>query len=210
MKGDKVAVLLALAVIAVVALATACAPGASAKPTPAATASAGGARDAPALALDKFQVDLGTLSRDQQAVETFLVVNWGDRPLQAGPASLQVEEGCDVTEVMAGTFQVPPRDVALLPIRFGPHRELGPHRFKVSVSSNGPALPVATASIKFVVAEEQGKVTGGPRLVVDKTITDTGAVPYDWPLYEQFVLRNEGDKPLVLQGEPQVRVEQGC
>ncbi len=201
---------LALAVTAIVVLATACAPGAPAKPTPAATASAGGAQDAPALALDKLQVDLGTLSRDQQTVETFLVVNWGDRTLQAGPAGLQVEEGCDTAEAMAGTLQVPPREVALLPIRLGPHRELGPHRLRVGVPSNGPALPVATAHIRFVVSEGRARAAGGPRLVVDKTITDTGAVPYDWPLFEQFVLRNEGDGPLVPQGEPQVRVEQGC
>lgn len=210
MKGDRVAYLIVLAVTAIVVLATACAPGASARPTPAATASTGDARNAPALALDKFQVDLGTLSRDQQTVETFMVVNWGNRPLQAGPASLQVEEGCDAAEAMDGTLQVPPREVALLPVRLGPHRQLGPHRLRVSVPSDGSALPVATASISFVVSEGQARVAGGPRLVVDKITTDTGAVPYDWPLYEQFVLRNEGDRPLVLQGEPQVRVEQGC
>ena len=45
---------------------------------------------------------------------------------------------------------------------------------------------------------------------MDKQTIDFGDIPYDWPLYERFTLRNDGDEPLVLEGTLEARVEEGC
>jgi len=64
--------------------------------------------------------------------------------------------------------------------------------------------------MQFDVEEETPPGTGGPRLRIDKEIIDSGAVPYDWPLYEQFTLRNTGDAPLILNVPLGVGVAEGC
>ena len=92
----------------------------------------------------------------------------------------------------------------------GPHRDLGPHRYSLTLESNDPARARKTLSVRFSVTEPSASRMAGPDLVVDKSIIDIGDVPYDWPMYEQFTLRNAGDQPLVLEGAPVVRVEQGC
>ncbi len=210
MNRKVVRVSLPLVLAALVILAAGCGSGAPATPTPTATSTAGATWGAPTLAFDKLQVDLGTVTRDQLGIQTFLVMNRGEGPLQIGPVEIQVEQGCTIAEAVDGVVRLQIGEMALLPIKIGRHQEIGPHRLLVSVSSNDPAMPVATLSVRFNVIEEPPAGGTGPRLRVDKEMIDIGTVPNEWPLYEQFTLRNQGNETLVLDGVPQVRVEEGC
>jgi hypothetical protein len=54
------------------------------------------------------------------------------------------------------------------------------------------------------------KVTGQPRLSVDRTQVDFGKVPMDKMVKATFIVTNIGDKPLQIMGEPTVKVAKGC
>ncbi|MBF8267417.1 MAG: hypothetical protein HW388_925 [Dehalococcoidia bacterium] len=204
MKRNRDRVLLALVVAGLIALATGCSSGSPATPTIAST------HGAPSLAMDTLQVNLGTVARSQEGMATFLVINQGGMPLQVEGVSIQVEQGCDIAETIEEGYEIQPGEIALLPVTLGKHRELGPHRLLVNVTSNDPLRRVTTASLRFVVVEDEASSGTGPRLRVDKEMIDIGTVPNDWPMYERFTLRNDGDAPLVLEGDLMVRVEEGC
>lgn len=53
-------------------------------------------------------------------------------------------------------------------------------------------------------------VTGKPSLAVDRDRIDFGTVPMDKPVKAVFKLTNVGDKPLTINGQPQVEVVEGC
>lgn len=165
-----------------------------------------------ALAFDKTAVNLGTVYRNQEGVQTFLVMNWSANPLQVGPTNVLVEQGCsESVEVLGpGVSTVPPKEAAILPVKLGQHRQLGPHHVVLTTPSTDPSLPSATLRMSFNVVEEPAAEGTGPRLRVDKEAIDIGKVPFDWPLYEQFTLRNDGDALLTLDIPPSPRVEQGC
>ena len=164
------------------------------------------------LAFDKVQVDLATLEQDQQTTQSFLVMNFGNNPLRIGQVSVQAEQGCDVTEAfVADTEPLKPGEAGLVFVKTGPHKKLGPHRLTLNVSSNDVTMPIARLSVSFTVSESAATASvGGPRLRVDKEMIDIGTVPNDWPLYEEYTLRNDGDSPLVLAKKPEARVEEGC
>lgn len=62
-----------------------------------------------------------------------------------------------------------------------------------------------------VLDEEPPLVLGeGPRLVFDETSFDFGTVPLDTVVEHDFVYRNAGDVPLVLQDEPEIEAIEGC
>jgi len=202
---------LVLLVASIAALAIGCAPSAPAKPNPAVPLSQGRLSGTPALAFDKRQVDLGTVAQDQQATQTFLAINLGGKPLKVGPVSVQVEQGCDAAEAFTkGTDDLNSDEAGLVFIKVGPHRKLGDHRLVLSVASNDATTPVTKLSLSFTVAESAPRSQAGPRLRVDKDVIDIGTVPNDWPLYEEYTLRNEGDAPLVLDSKLEARVEEGC
>ena len=162
------------------------------------------------LAFDKMHVNLGTVQRTQEGTQTFLVMNRGSELLNVGPVEIEVEEGCDQIGIDTGNVSVRPDEVDRLVLTFGKHTELGPHKVYVHVPSNDPDTPSSKLSMSFVVEEDSESVPEGPRLHVDKEFIHAGSVPYDWPLYEEFTLRNVGDAPLVLGGYPKLRVEEGC
>lgn len=188
----------------------ACSSSPKATPSPSTSSHPHQVKGAPSLAFDKTAVTLGNVQQDMQGVATFLMLNWGDQLLQAGPATIEVEQGCDVAKAATGTTDVRATEAMLLPITLGPHKQLGPHKLRVRVPSTDPKKPDNTLLVSFNVVEAKAQPGAGPRLRVDKDFVDIGNVPYDWPLYEQFILRNDGDAPLVLQGVPVVRVEDGC
>jgi len=70
----------------------------------------------------------------------------------------------------------------------------------VSVPAGQPATGATGAT----------KVTGQPRLSVDRTQIDFGKQQISKPVKATFVLTNIGDKPLQILGEPAIRVAQGC
>ncbi|MEK7873568.1 MAG: DUF1573 domain-containing protein [Chloroflexota bacterium] len=208
MKTRHVRAPLILAASLLAAAAASCAPAAPAPsaplpPTPA-------VRGAPALAFDTLAVDLGMVPQDQMGVQTFVVMNRGDKPLRVGPVTIDVEQGCATSKTVEKTTDVQPGEIILLPILFSRHTETGPHRLLVQVPSNDPAKPMTTLSLRFTVSGGAPPSGAGPRLQVDKDMVDIGTVPSNWPMYEQFTLRNVGTAPLTLDKTPVVRVEQGC
>jgi len=54
------------------------------------------------------------------------------------------------------------------------------------------------------------KITGQPRLSVDRTQVDFGKVPMDKMVKATFIVTNIGDKPLQIVSEPTVKVAKGC
>ncbi len=54
------------------------------------------------------------------------------------------------------------------------------------------------------------EVTGQPKLAVNQEKIDLGKVPLNKTVSVAFELSNVGDKPLDLQGIPQVEVKEGC
>ena len=53
-------------------------------------------------------------------------------------------------------------------------------------------------------------VTGAPRVVVDQELVDYGEVKFDTSIETVFRVRNVGDQPLKILGEPQVELVEGC
>lgn len=54
------------------------------------------------------------------------------------------------------------------------------------------------------------EVTGAPSLVVDQTVIDEGYIKLDKTIQTTFRLKNVGDQPLQILGEPQVALVEGC
>jgi hypothetical protein len=54
------------------------------------------------------------------------------------------------------------------------------------------------------------QVTGGPKLSVDRDSIDFGKLPLDLPVKAEFKLKNVGDQPLAIKGEPRVELVKGC
>lgn len=50
----------------------------------------------------------------------------------------------------------------------------------------------------------------GARLSVDQTVIDFGKVKFNQPVTAVFKLKNIGDQPLRILGEPRVELVQGC
>ena len=65
-----------------------------------------------------------------------------------------------------------------------------------------------TAGAKSAGATPQ--VTGGPKLSVDRDSIDFGKLPLDIPVKAEFKLKNVGDQPLAIKGEPRVELVKGC
>lgn len=54
------------------------------------------------------------------------------------------------------------------------------------------------------------EVTGEPRAQVDQSSIDHGAVRFNQPVESVFRIRNVGDQPLNILGEPRVELVEGC
>ena len=54
------------------------------------------------------------------------------------------------------------------------------------------------------------EIAGSPRLTVDQTVIDEGEVKLNTQLRTTFRLKNVGDQPLRILGEPQVELVEGC
>ena len=164
----------------------------------------------PIVAFDKESVELRSVPLGVDAMATFLVINRGDAPLRLGKAQVGGDVGGQARPGLEFVTEVPPGRSELLTVHMGGRSEEGLHTVPVTVPTNDPRRPAARLAVNLRVGSGGAGPGPGPRLRIDKEIVFTGTVPYDWPLYEQFVLYNEGDEPLVIQHEPQVRTEQGC
>ena len=162
------------------------------------------------LVFDKTHVNLGNVEQDSKGTVTFLAINYGALPIKVGPVNIVALRGGDTGSSLQGTALISPNGVYAIPILVGPYKQLGPHTMQAKVTSSDPKAQTTTLIVDFTVVKGPARQAKGPRLRVDKQLIDIGNVPYDWPLYEQFTLRNDGDAPLVLAGTPTIRVELGC
>ncbi len=53
-------------------------------------------------------------------------------------------------------------------------------------------------------------VAGAPRVTVDQTTINHGTQKFGAPVESVFRVRNVGDQPLTILGEPRVEVVEGC
>lgn len=54
------------------------------------------------------------------------------------------------------------------------------------------------------------QVSGAPRAQIDQTQIDHGTVAFEQQVESVFRLKNVGDRPLTILGEPRVELLQGC
>lgn len=54
------------------------------------------------------------------------------------------------------------------------------------------------------------EVTGAPRLAVEQTTINEGDLKFNAMVRTAFRLKNVGDQPLQIQGEPVVELVEGC
>ncbi len=201
---------LVVSVAAVLALAASAACGAPASDEPAFSAQVTPTGAGPIVAFDKESVELRSVPLDMDALATFLVINRGDAPLRLGKPQVDTGTGGQARVGPEATLEVAPGRAELLTVNVGRQGEEGLHTFTVTVPTNDPGRPVARLSVNAHVTKAPADAGPGPRLRVDKEMIFIGTVPYDWPLYEQFVLYNDGDELLVIEPKPQIRTEEGC
>jgi len=76
-------------------------------------------------------------------------------------------------------------------------------------------IAAAVVLVLAIVAALSGssrspQVSGAPRAEVDQTSIDHGNVRFEQPVESTFHVRNTGDQPLTILGEPRVELVQGC
>jgi len=74
----------------------------------------------------------------------------------------------------------------------------------------GLGLIWASSSSTVVTLDVTPEVVGAPRLAVDQEVIDEGYVKLDNTIRTTFRLRNVGDQPLHILGEPAVELVEGC
>jgi hypothetical protein len=90
------------------------------------------------------------------------------------------------------------------------------HKFPWLWLAVGGALLLVIGGLGFVWASSSAgpavapEVIGAPKLVVDQTTIDEGDVKLNNTVRTTFRLKNAGDQPLYVMGEPQVELVEGC
>lgn len=78
------------------------------------------------------------------------------------------------------------------------------------------ALVIAGAGMAVILGSRPPEipytpeVTGKPNAVVDQPVVDHGDVRMEETVKSIFLVRNTGDQPLIILGEPRVELVQGC
>ena len=78
----------------------------------------------------------------------------------------------------------------------------------------GVVAVVLAAAVWLIQRNQQPpytpEVSGAPALRLDQTVLDYGDVKFNTPIEAEVKIRNVGDAPLQIQGEPRVELLQGC
>ena len=69
---------------------------------------------------------------------------------------------------------------------------------------------IVIGAAALLISDNAQLITGTPRLVVEQTVIDEGYQTINTPVRTSFNIRNEGDGPLRVLGEPQVELVEGC
>jgi len=80
----------------------------------------------------------------------------------------------------------------------------------VLLVAGGLGLIWASSSSGVVTLDVTPEVTGAPRLAVNQEVIDEGYVKLDNTIRTTFRLRNVGNQPLHILGEPVVELVEGC
>lgn len=72
------------------------------------------------------------------------------------------------------------------------------------------AIVLVGGAAFWLTSNSRQPKTGTPDLVVDQLVLDEGYQKLDTVVRTSFTLRNEGDAPLRILGEPQVELVEGC
>lgn len=83
------------------------------------------------------------------------------------------------------------------------------------VTWTGPKTASAPGTLtggqaKSAPAAPQSTGDGGPRLAVDQAVIDEGYIKLGTPIRTTFRLKNTGNQPLHILGEPVVQLVEGC
>ncbi len=74
----------------------------------------------------------------------------------------------------------------------------------------GLSLMWTPSDTGVVTLDVTPEVSGSPRLAVDQEIIDEGYIKLNKTVQTTYRLRNVGDQPLYITGEPQVELVEGC
>lgn len=74
----------------------------------------------------------------------------------------------------------------------------------------GLSLVWTSSNSAVVTLDVTPEVIGAPRLAVDQDIIDEGYIKLNNTIRTTYRLRNVGDEPLYILGEPQVELAEGC
>lgn len=102
-----------------------------------------GASGAPALQVDREQIDLGNIQVDQMVEASFNVTNAGDAPLRfLEPPYIEVREGCCPPVPSIGAMELQPGESTRVSMTFTMHAGMdGPHDFRVHLLTDSPSEP---------------------------------------------------------------------
>ncbi len=74
----------------------------------------------------------------------------------------------------------------------------------------GLSLVWTSSNTGVVTLDVTPEVSGAPRLAVDQELIDEGYIKLNKTIRTTFRLRNVGDEPLHIMGEPAVELVEGC
>lgn len=85
----------------------------------------------------------------------------------------------------------------------------------LALAAVGAVLSLGAVIIAVVSGGQQAtlptpQVVGAPRVQVTPEMIDHGDVRYGTPVESIFLVRNVGDQPLTILGEPRVELIEGC
>lgn len=80
----------------------------------------------------------------------------------------------------------------------------------VIVGAVAVVMAIAAVIIGSRGAPFEPEVTGTARAEIEETSIDHGTLRFEQPVESVFRVRNVGDQPLLILGEPRVELVEGC
>lgn len=86
-----------------------------------------------------------------------------------------------------------------------------PHRWWWLWGVAAVAVVLVVGGLTVLLSPNSGGAENGtPKVAVDQTVVDEGYQTFNSTVRTSFTLRNEGDGPLRILEEPQVKLVEGC
>jgi len=182
-----------------------------------AAVAAGCGQGKPDIELSTTAYDWGQVAQGDVATVELPVRN-------AGRGDLHIESvttSCGCTNASVEPEVIPPGGEATLKVRYdsGVHPDEGPIMRLIYIASDDPDLPEAQVEVVAEVLPPTPTPTptpvsqveeAGPRISFVEDHIDLGPVPLGKMLMVHFVFSNEGDAPLIVEPEMEVKTIEGC